>query len=169
MCLSFGDPLSHHDLRLPAMVYCRPHDTICKIRVDTLWARHRVRCVYAHMGIPVQFCVIEKKREKRRAKNCCLRDCGVRWAADTATCQFLFLLLGGDNDAAGRNEWWLGWCENSQVVILLMNIISCALCLHTTFKTSIITIIRCICYAQIVNSLLGTKIDSVIWKERERF
>lgn len=90
-----------------------------------------------------------------------LRDWGVRGSSDTAARQLLFLLLCGDNDAARRYERRLRRCENSQIVILLMNIISRALCFHTTLKTSIITIIWSICNAQIVNSLLGPKFHSV--------
>lgn len=41
-----------------------------------------------------------------------------------------------------------------------MNIIARALCLDATLKAAIVTIIGCICDAQIVNSLLRSKVNS---------
>ena len=109
----------------------------------------------------------ERKRDRERVnwKNY-LRDCWVRRSTDAATCQFLFLFLRCDNDVARCNERWLRRCENSQIVILLMNIIPSALCFYTTFKASIITIIWCICNAQIIDAFLRSKINSVEAQKR---
>lgn len=45
-----------------------------------------------------------------------------------------------------------------------MDIVSGSLCLNSTLKAPIVSAVRCICDAQIVDSFFGPVVDSVEWK-----
>lgn len=93
-----------------------------------------------------------------------LRDCGIWWATNAAARQFLFLFLRCDNNASGSHKWRLRWCQNRQIVILLMDVIPSSLCFDSAFEAAIVAAVWCIGDAQIINSLVGSVVDSV-WKK----
>lgn len=94
----------------------------------------------------------------------CLRDCWIGRTPDAATRQFLFLFFCGDDYASRCHKRRLRWCQNSQIVILLMNIVTGSLRLNSALKPSIISAIWCIRNAEIVDSLVGPIVNSVRWK-----
>lgn len=102
---------------------------------------------------------------KKYIKKSSLRDCRIGWSTNAATCQLLLLFFSCDNDSSRCNEWWLWWCQHSQIVILLMNIVTSSLCFNSTLKSSIISTVWCIRNSQIINSLVGSVINSVKQKE----
>lgn len=92
----------------------------------------------------------------------CLRDYWIRRPTDAAACQLLFLFLGGNNDAARCDKRGLRWGQHSQIVILLMDIVSGSLRFDSALKPSIISTVRCIRNAQIVDAFVRSVVDSVI-------
>lgn len=90
-----------------------------------------------------------------------LRDCWIGRSADAAACQLLFLFFGRNDNTARCDKWRLRRRKHSDIVILLMDIVSSSRRFDSTLETSVVAGVCCIGYPQIVNSLVRSIINTV--------
>jgi hypothetical protein len=80
----------------------------------------------------------------------------------------LFLLFRCYDDITGRDKGRLWRCEDRQIVILLMNIVTRALSFDATLEATVVAIVRSVSDAQIVNTLLWSEVNPADEREGER-
>lgn len=97
-----------------------------------------------------------------------LRDGWIRWTTNAAARQIKFLIFGGRCNVARCNHGRLWRCQNGDIVILLMDIGTRTNGFDATLETSIVPIIRCIRYTQIVHAATRLKVDSANSKKRTK-